>query len=105
MTLYQHHARQHSTMLKPHSQLCMNCWRARQATVDGMSPGHARRGNLGQPRNLPRPSPSQGLQCARIRPPRDRPMTDLRMLAEFPAADPKVRHGIRNPGLLVIILQ
>ena len=35
MTPYQHHAARRSGMLKPHAQLCMNCWRARHATVNG----------------------------------------------------------------------
>ena len=35
MTCYQHRAHRRSRMLKPHAQLCMNCWRARQAPVNG----------------------------------------------------------------------
>ena len=61
MTRYQHRGRRRSRMLKPHGQLCMNCWRARLATMnDAHPPEYARHGIIGrgQTRNLPRPSPS-----------------------------------------------
>ena len=41
MTCYQHRAHRRSRMLKPHAQLCMNCWRARNATVKGAPPVRA----------------------------------------------------------------